>query len=106
MTYDEIYTDVLNYVETNNLTLQQLAAVTATQVISVLNITDNDDIGRLRRGWQSLRQRVKNQMIAASEAAELSALKAVAATWMSVNFPEAVWERSGKTITIYLDGLP
>ena len=103
MNYDEIYQAVRDYMDANGTTLQQLASVTPKQAISFLGLT-GDDVGRLNRGWDALRSRVKRELRSEAEAQELADLKDFAKAWVWDKWPDAQFQRNGREITIYLDG--
>ena len=103
MNYDEIYQAVRDYMDANGTTLQQLASITPSQAITLLGLTE-DDVGRLNRGWGSLRGRVKRELRSEAEAQELVEFRSVAESWVLPRYPNAQFFRNLREITIYLDG--
>lgn len=103
MTFEQLYTAIKNYAETNSITPQQLQNATQKQVIAALALNAEDKL-LLGKCWNSLRDRVKKAWKQETEQSELQALQAQAATWLSQYFPDATWEREGDIVTIYLRG--
>jgi len=103
MTFEQLYQAIKNYVDINNITIQQLANATQLQVANALSLSPEDRL-LLGKCWNSLRERVKNEWKRETEQSELNALKNQAATWLSQYFPNAEWEREGDTVIIYLKG--
>jgi len=111
MTYPELTQAIFDYCVANGVTLAQLKNITQQQVFTALGIGNStaEDIATRRRivgGWESLKGWVRRKREEEFEKAELDSLKAVAATWLTANFPSATWRRDGDVITIFLNGEP
>jgi len=100
-----IFIKVKDYVQAQNLTIEQVRNATADQVRNLLSFTDDEYVDY--QNYESgIKEAVINYLTNAAEKAELLELKSVAEPWLLSHFPNVEFERRDRVIKIYLDGMP